>query len=293
MSGLHHGMNLRDALIVAGRLGCAESRHKGHVVLSHPLGKPTKILQDNRRKDATRTVTSWLMALEKADLLLRAGNAILAGREPVIRRLPLDPAAERRAARKERERQEAERKAREAAERAARIEPQPAAPNPEPTKEPDMGAPRYPRTIREKVRLKDLLLKEANRLHLTPYDLAQLIGVSAGTAEEWARPDAVPGPSIPRFREWIDVLKAMKEDGPRTPVQAPPPAPAAEAPPPTATAAAAPPPPPPEHVEVTPMPGGALVTLGAVTVDLGKIGDEDLLGLQSVVTREVLRRSRR
>lgn len=64
-SAIHDGMNLRESLAHARRLGASvvHPRRTGEVRLQHPL-MPKPVLANSRRKDSPRKVTAWLRRLE-------------------------------------------------------------------------------------------------------------------------------------------------------------------------------------------------------------------------------------
>lgn len=64
-SALHDGLNLRESLAHARRLGATVThpRRTGEVRLQHPaMAKP--VLANGRRKDSPRKVVAWLRKLE-------------------------------------------------------------------------------------------------------------------------------------------------------------------------------------------------------------------------------------
>jgi len=64
---VHHGMNSRDALRVARKLGCGERRKGGEIILFHATLNRRQVIEDpTRRKDASRAFTSFLLAILEA-----------------------------------------------------------------------------------------------------------------------------------------------------------------------------------------------------------------------------------
>lgn len=65
-SAIHDGMNLRESLAHAHRLGATviKPRRTGEVRIQHPL-MPKPVLANGRRKDSPRKVTAWLRRLEQ------------------------------------------------------------------------------------------------------------------------------------------------------------------------------------------------------------------------------------
>jgi hypothetical protein len=61
---IHHGINLRDAINIARKLGCsAMPKHRtGEYTLRHSA-VAGRIVFNGRRKDAPREVTQWLRRL--------------------------------------------------------------------------------------------------------------------------------------------------------------------------------------------------------------------------------------
>lgn len=62
----YHGMNRRDALFVARQCGCSIEYPPGtgEVLVSHVL-MPDRVRANNRKKAASRALTSWGMKLER------------------------------------------------------------------------------------------------------------------------------------------------------------------------------------------------------------------------------------
>jgi len=65
---IRQGMELRDALAVAKAFGCVvdTARSDGELHLVHPASG-RKICQNNRRKDASTKMVSWLRQLSKIE----------------------------------------------------------------------------------------------------------------------------------------------------------------------------------------------------------------------------------
>lgn len=63
METIRQGMDRRDLLAVARRLGCHELLKDGHVMLRHQLGQPPVVHQNVRRKDAAYELVRWLRRL--------------------------------------------------------------------------------------------------------------------------------------------------------------------------------------------------------------------------------------
>lgn len=61
---IHHGINLREVVQHAKRLGATTWKKDGHIFLRHSDMNPRQVYQNCRRKDATREVTAWVMQLE-------------------------------------------------------------------------------------------------------------------------------------------------------------------------------------------------------------------------------------
>lgn len=74
--GIHHGMDLRDAIDACHRLGGAvlHRRRAGEVVFAHPLLRE-RVVVNHRRKDTSRTLTGWLMKVERAITVARRKQA--------------------------------------------------------------------------------------------------------------------------------------------------------------------------------------------------------------------------
>ena len=63
---IHAGLNLREALDAARRLGCSIERltRTGELMVSHP-GWPRRMRVNARKRSAPRSLTSLLMQLER------------------------------------------------------------------------------------------------------------------------------------------------------------------------------------------------------------------------------------
>lgn len=157
----------------------------------------------------------------------------------------------------------------------------------------EMGNPHTEERIREKLRLRDLLLAEAKRLKLTPYDLGKLIDVGSDTIELWMAPNQARQPknNVEQLAEWIGVLKSMPTPGAQQtsvaqevdalhakPLTLPPPAVALKD---------------PMRSTISVDGDALLVVLAApVAIDLRALPDVTLLGISHAVNQEMLRRAR-
>lgn len=65
---MHHGCNLRDALRVARRLGCAITRPRrtGDLLIRPPCAELHPVRVNARRKDSPRALTSLIKVLTRS-----------------------------------------------------------------------------------------------------------------------------------------------------------------------------------------------------------------------------------